>query len=378
VSDTVTTAEADARTEYDDTPPGIDEIMAVSRAMATAVAPDTGLTHVQGPLLRAITKAVTGQDIDYYTLEPLGSDELARVLARRKPAYRQRLVHHMVLAELVLTPIPEEVAQRVAAAARALGVDDDFVDVARQYAKGALGLAWNELRREGFVERVDTADLSGLHAAAKLVDPWEEQAPDAELEARWRAFADLPEGTLGRAVADMYRERAFFIPGTKSAASAYLAQHDFVHVLADYGTTIEGELEVFAFVGRADPDPKGFAWLATMVGLFETGYIHQQGFFQANVRDRHLDNPGMNDRLADAIWRGKLVSEAFGHDLFQVDYHELADRPIEDIRKELCFPPKSEAAIAGGSVGPFDAEGLTEFQRDAACQALEKPDPRTF
>ena len=33
----------------------------------------------------------------------------------------------------------------------------------------------------------------------------------------------------------------------------YLAQHDFVHVLADYGTNLKGELEVFAFIGRADP-----------------------------------------------------------------------------------------------------------------------------
>jgi hypothetical protein len=149
-----------------------------------------------------------------------------------------------------------------------------------------------------------------------------------------------------------------------------------VHVLADYGTTIEGELEVFAFVGRADPDPKGFAWLATMVGLFETGYIHQQGFFEANVRDRHLDNPGMTERLADAIRRGKVVSEAFGRDLFHVDYHELADRSIDDIREMLCMPAKDDAAIAGGSVGPYHPDGLSEFQREAGLKSRD--DDRTF
>ena len=372
----VTTDATDALAHYDETPPELDEILAVSRGMATAVAPASGLSDVQAPLLRAITKAVTSHDIDYRALEPLGPDELARVLERRKPAYRQRLVHHMVLAEMVLIPIPEDVAQRVAAVARALGVDDDFVDVARQYARGALGLAWNELRREGFVERTDVDDLTGLHAAAQIVDPWEEPPPDSELEARWRAFAELPEDTLGRAVADMYRARGFFIPGTRSAASPYLAQHDFVHVVADYGTTIEGELEVFAFVGRADPDPKGFAWLATMVGLFETGYIHQQGFFEANVRDRHLDNPGMDVRLADAIRRGKIVSEAFGRDLFHVDYHELANRSIEDVRELLCLPAKDDAAIAGGSVGPFHPDGLSAFQREAGQKS--RADERTF
>jgi hypothetical protein len=359
----------------DSTPPELDEIMAVSRGMATAVAPDAGLTDVQCSLLRAITKAVTGVDVDYRSLEPLGPEELAHVLAARNEHYRQRLVHHMVLAELVLTPIPKEVAQRVAAAAQALGIDDSFVDVARQYARGALGLAWNELRREGFIERADAQDVSGLYATAELVDPWEEAPPSAELEARWRAFADLPEGTLGRAISDMYRDRGFFIPGTRSAANEYLAQHDFVHVLADYGTTIEGELEVFAFMGRADPDPKGFAWLATMIGLFETGYVHQQGFFEANVRDRHLDNPGMDDRLADAIRRGKLVAETFGKDLFHVDYHELAALPVDDVRAQLMIPPKSDAALAAGSIGPFHPDGLTEFQREAA---RDRTDPRTF
>ena len=67
----------------------------------------------------------------------------------------------------------------------------------------------------------------------------------------------------------------------------YLAQHDFVHVLADYGTNLKGELEVFAFIGRSDPDPKGFAWLATLVGLFETGFIADTGFFERDVRERH-------------------------------------------------------------------------------------------
>jgi hypothetical protein len=374
----VTTTSAGARSEYDLSPPGEDEVLAVSRGMATAVAPEGGLSDVQAPLLRAITKGLTGYDIDYRTLDPLGPDELARVVERRKPEYRQRLVHHMVLAELVLTPIPEDVAQRVATAALALGVDDDFVDVARKYARGALGLAWNELRREGFVERSDAADVSGLHATAELVDPWDEAPPSAELEARWRAFAELPEGTLGRSIAEMYRARGFFIPGTPFAANEYLAQHDFVHVLAEYGTTIEGELEVFAFVGRADPDPKGFAWLATMIGLFETGYIHQQGFFEADVRDRHLDNPGMDVRLADAIRRGKAMAEGFGKDLFHVDYHELAHQPVEDVRAQLGIPSKSEAAIEAGSVGPFDPDGISGPQRAAAQKAREQHDKRTY
>ena len=74
------------------------------------------------------------------------------VLADQDLSYRQRIVHHMVLAELVLRPLPVVVAHRVAVTADALGVKDDFVRVARRYAQGAYGLAWMDLQRSGFVE----------------------------------------------------------------------------------------------------------------------------------------------------------------------------------------------------------------------------------
>ncbi len=345
------------------------EVELVARGMATAVAPVEGLTPVQASLLRAITRAVTDVDIDYSMLEPLGCDDFADALAGRGAEYRRRIVHHMVLAELVLAPLPDVVADRVTEYAAALGIDDDFVRIARRYARGTLGLAWCDLRRSGFADRWDDeTKLEPLHAAAAAEDPFEETPLDPELAARWQAFGALPEGTLGRSVFDMYQARDFFWPGTRHAASPQLAQHDFVHVLADYGTTIEGELEVFGLIGRADPDPKGFAWLATVVGLFETGHVHQQGFFEVNVRERHLSAPGNEVRLADAIWRGKRVCEALDRDLLTVDYHELAPLPIEDVRERLHIPPKSPDAVAAGSVGPFDPGGISEFQREAAAR----------
>ena len=152
----------------------------------------------------------------------------------------------------------------------------------------------------------------------------------------------------------MYDSRGFGLPGTPGGAPAYLAQHDFVHVLADYGTNLKGELEVFGFIGRADPDPKGFAWLATLIGLFETGYISSTGFFDRDVRERNIRAPGMHQRIADAIRRGKVVCDRYGVDLFEVDYYELADRPVGEVRELLGMPPKSSGAIEGGSAGLFD------------------------
>ena len=346
-----------------------DEVVQVARGIATAVAPAGGLTEVQAALLEAIASALTGVAVDYGNLEPLGPDELAAVLADRDEMYRRRIVHHMVLGEFVLRPIPHDVALRVATYARALGIDDKFVRVARRYAQGAVGLAWMDLRRSGFTQHLEQPELARTQVSTGLGDPFEPATVDPALEERWSAFSQLPAGTLGRQVWEMYRGRGFELPGAPGGASAYLAQHDFVHVLADYGTNLKGELEVFAFIGRADPDPKGFAWLATLIGLFETGYIHDAGFFRRDVRERNVQAPGMHHRIADAIRRGKAVCEQYGTDLFCVDYHPLAGLPVEEVRQVLHMPDKSDEALVSGSVGLFDPAGMSERQRAFGEQA---------
>jgi hypothetical protein len=336
------------------------------------VAPPTGLTDVQADLLGAVTAALTGSEVDYRSLDALGPDDLADALADRGLAYRQRIVHHMVLGELVLRPIPTVVAHRVATYAEALGVRDDFVRVARRYAQGAYGLAWMDLQRNGFVDHVQGA---GDQAAPPVPRPgrsapaaFEPAQVDPDLAGRWRAFGELPTGTLGHAVWEMYDSRGFALPGTPGGAPEYLAQHDMVHVLADFGTNLKGELEVFAFIGRADPDPKGFAWLATLIGLFETGYIPTTGFFDRNVDERNVQAPGMHRRVADAIRRGKVVCDTYGTDLFEVDYHPLAHLPVDEVREMLGVPPKSPAAIESGSVGLFDPAGMSELQRQVYAE----------
>jgi hypothetical protein len=134
-------------------------------------------------------------------------------------------------------------------------------------------------------------------------------------------------------------------------------------VLADYGTNLQGELEVFGLIGRADPDPKGFAWLATLVGLFETGYIASTGFFDRDIREPLIQAPGMHERVADAIRRGKVVCDRYGVDMFEVDYYELADRSVEELRERLHIPAKSARAIESGSASVFDLGGMSENQR---------------
>jgi hypothetical protein len=344
----------------------IEEVTLVARGIATAVAPDSGLTDVQAELLQAIAAALTGYDVDYRSLDPLAPADLADVLAAHDLEYRQRIVHHMVLGELVLRPIPVVVAHRVAKYAEALGVQDNFVRVARRYAQGAYGLAWMDLARSGFVEHVQNAD--GASATAPAQSPIAPAAIDPALEAKWQAFAELPRETLGYQVWDMYDSRGFELPGAPGGPDPTLAQHDFVPVLADYGTNLRGEVEVFALIGRANPDPKGFAWLATLIGLFETGYITSSGFFDRDVRDPVIQAPGMHVRVADGIRRGKVIWQRCKMDLFEFDYHEHSTRSVDEVREIIGVPPKSEPALAAGSAALDSFEGMSETQRKKVAE----------
>jgi hypothetical protein len=346
----------------------LDEVVLIARGIATAVAPPEGLTDFQAALLEAIASSLTGYEVDYTALEPLPPEELAAALADHDLEFRQRIVHHMVLGELVLRPIPTEVAFRVAQYAQALDIKDDFVRVARRYAQGAYGLAWMDLQRSGFVEHVAATDADAIAQQRGKRAALEPARVDPELEDRWRAFRDHPEGSLGRAVVEMYDGRGFALPGSEGGAPEYLARHDFVHVLADYGTNLRGELEVFSFIGRADPDPKGFAWLATLIGLFETGYVEDTGFFKRDTREHNLRTGGMHVRLADAIRRGKIMSISCGTDLFEIDYYPLAERSVDEVRRHLQVPEKSAVALAHGSPGAFDRDGMSALQQQFADQ----------
>jgi hypothetical protein len=344
-----------------------DEALLIARGVASAVAPASGPSPVQVSLLGAVHAALMGYQLDFSDLEPLGPGDLATALSARPALFRHRVVHHMVLGELILRPIPPDVARRVEVYAKSLGIDDRFVRVARRYAQGAFGLAWLDLHQGGFAEHWERARKDQLKTRVKLEDQLAAGVEDQALADLWMGFSDLPPGTLGRGVWDMYRSRGFALPGSIGGASAYLAQHDFVHVLADYGTNLDGELEVFALIGRADPDPKGFAWLATLIGLFETGYVADAGFFTGDLRERHLDSVDMHVRIADALRRGRDLGERLGTDLLDVDYHALATLPVTEVRSQFGTEPKGEAAVAAGSAGAFDMAGMSRIQQQYAA-----------
>ena len=239
-------------------------------------------------------------------------------------------------------------------AARALGIDDRFVRIARRYAQGAFGLG---VARPA-PERIRRALGTGPHGPAE--DRRQARGP-ARGRRRGRGARRAVDGLcrarvrarwVGR-VWDMYRSRGFGLPGSVGGASAYLAQHDFVHVLADYGTNLNGELEVFALDRSGRPRSQGLRMAGDADRSVRDRIRRRRGLLHRRIcSERRLDSVEMHVRIADALRRGRNLCDRLGVDLLEVDYHDdFVARSVPEVRAELGIDPKSDAAVSAGSAG---------------------------
>jgi hypothetical protein len=350
-------------------PPDAAEARTIAGGVAAAVAPPGGLTSLQRVLVEALIESMTGFVVPVARVPRLDALEFATALARRNRQFRERMVQFMLLCSLVLVPLPDAVVKRVEEYASELGIEDPMIRVAERYAHGSLGLALIDFQRSGYMETWDPAHSAELHTSAQLSDAWDECVFDPALAERWESLRTLPEGTLGREVVKFYDARGFVFPGRSGSAPPFLAQHDWVHVITDYGSTVECEIEVFGFISRANDDPRAFSLLAMIISLFETGYLASgAGLF---VYDRgHLSHEGMAVRLADAMRRGALcAAHAGGPDLLRRDWFASAQRPVDDVRAELGIVAKSERAIESGSVTPWEPGGMSPYQYECGRRA---------
>jgi len=348
-------------------PPDSPEVELIARGIVTAITPPGGLTDLQQMLFDATIEAMTGVTVRSAALVPISAHAYAQGLARRNEAFRSRMVQSMIMGALVLRPLPQEVADRVAEFAREMSVDDGMLTVAQRFAAGSLGLAAFDFDRNGYTADWSSDRAAVLHTSGAMDSAWSECVNDPALAARWTALGDLPAGTIGRSMFEFYEARGFVFPGLPGSAPPLLAQHDWVHVLADYGTRVESELEVFAFMSRANDDPRAFSLFAMVVSLFETGYLRSgAGLFEAFPGQ--LSQAGVAQRVADALRRGAL-SHGIGApdvDFLGLDWFAVADRPIDELRAAYGIVPKSPGAIAAGSVGPWAPGGISDYQDETA------------
>jgi hypothetical protein len=354
-------------------PPDAEEARIIAGGVAGAIAVDGKFTDLQRLLMDATLESMTGFVVPIEHVPRLSAEQFARAVAQRDALWRQRMLQFMLVCALVMSPLPESVVESIEEYANELGVSNDMLRIAREYAHGSLGLALIDFERSGYMSDWDPARANVLHTSRALDDAWGQVVADDALARDWEGLRDLPEGSLGREVVKFYDARGFIFPGRPGSAPPLLAQHDWVHVLAGYGSTVECELEVFTFISRANDDPRAFSLLAMVIGLFETGYLARGAGLFAYDRG-HLSHQGMAVRMADAMRRGARCALHAGNgvDLLERDYFFDAHRPIDDVRAELGIEPKSERAIEMGSVTAWEPGGISPYQLACGRERAEQ------
>ena len=292
---------------------------------------------VQPKLLGAIFSALFDFHEDFRSLPAASIDDVAAAFANSEQ--RREVIDLMLTCELCLHEIPIELSDSIDRWAASLEVSGIDLTVARELAQGAQAHAQFDLYRNGFwgeCTKIDPAfsaliEANGARAFAQTI------TPDPIESARWAALENCPARSLGRSIWDFYRQRNFVYPGIIGGASIGESHHDWIHVLANYGTTPMGEVEVGAFRMTTTDDPgAALTFIAGQLAFYQGGIMPSA--LTGMHKDHVVELPGGPERVADALRRGRECKLDTYH---QFDFFSVASEPLEDLRQHWNFIPKT-------------------------------------
>jgi len=303
-------------------------------------------TPLQPRLLHTLFNQLLGKNFDFDALEPLAPGDVRVVL--KTPDERKELVQLMCAVEILCNPVPAWMEDAIEDWADALGVEERSLLFLRDLTSGEAEKARHDFYRLNWIGELDRGhpDVEALvktlgdRALALSVEA------DPVIHARWKGLENCSAGSLGRELSDFYAARGFLLPGEPGGANESVAQHDWIHVLADYGTTPLGEIEVISFMASGSRTPGATLGLIGALALFESGAF-QGSLIAGKHRQEGLSLPGGMERMAEAVQRGKACNT----DLLRCDFFALADEPLDQVRRHLNIPEKSSAVVRLDPVG---------------------------
>jgi hypothetical protein len=298
-----------------------------------AFAPVGGFDELQESVLAGVATSLYGIDLADVP------EASAAAVADATKEERLHAVHLMVVLEFIEHPLSPTVAPSVEEYARGLGVSHRLLHDARELAHGHFAWMYLDLQRHNWYEEETIKE--------SLRGRWEELirsklaytgvVADRVIAEKWRALRECAEGSWGKAVADFYDRHGFPFPGERFGIYELGARHDWIHVLAGYETTAEGELDVFAFIAASMADERGLVLLACTLGIFQNGSIrHVAGKRVANARSDTLSDDGAVARWVEAFRRGnRCTTDVMG----SVRLFEHKDDPLDDVRERFGVDP---------------------------------------
>jgi hypothetical protein len=154
------------------------------------------------------------------------------------------------------------------------------------------GLAVAAFDRNGYTATCNDADTAALRVSASLESPWDLAVHDPGLAEQWPAWGKFPAATLGRGVWDLYRARDACSPGCWGRRRRCWPSTTGYMCWPTTARRSSPELEVFAFIARANDDMWAFPLLAMVVSLFETGYLRTGAGCSSRVPGTCPPGPG--------------------------------------------------------------------------------------
>lgn len=218
------------------------------------------------------------------------------------PDERRRLLRHLVLVALADARLGAAEIERIETWGRELSVEHPAVATMHAFAAGRMRSLGMQLMRRSFIASLFKAiwrqdGLRGIWRAGLAAA----RVPSRAKAARYQALAELPEGTLGRALLEHCRRNDFAMPGERGGTPEILLFHDLGHALTGHDTDGPGEVQMAGFeAGFMKGDD---AYSIALFGLYafglgapiipdfatRAGEFSVPAFLEAHALGEHLD-----------------------------------------------------------------------------------------
>jgi hypothetical protein len=304
------------------------------RAMKTIASASGPMGPSQRALMETAKKVILRLDADIDALQPITPAELAAGFP--VPELRQQFINGALIVSLADGVPSRETVATMAAFAEALGVDTPALTDLRRLAEHHMLVFKVDFLRRSQIAGImkNQLEQKGPLGLVKSVLTLRGLMEDPALAARYRAWEKLPADTLGHQLITFYDKNGFSLPGERGGFPEAGLYHDLCHILGNYGTDPEGEVQVAAFTsGFMRTRPIYIVLFAVMI--FSAGVnVRPSGedFTTIGV----LGKPGMAERLFAAIERGSQVNQDLTD---KWDYWAYAGLPLDEARRRLNILP---------------------------------------
>ncbi len=210
----------------------------------------------------------------------------------------------------------------------ALGVQDPYVRELAALAAGNTAWVIADMSRQNLESITNHPWASDVDVGGWLL-PYEGDAQDSELHARYEELRELPAGTFGRSFADFYDSNGFEFPGVPGALQEQFATpHDSAHLLSGYDTTPQGELLVSTFTSTMHQEEPIAGHVLPVILSWHVGIKFND---VAGAARGALDP----EKLWVAWRRGaECTLDTFGRDW---SFWDEVERPIEEVRRSASI-----------------------------------------